>query len=155
MVLVITPARRIMVLLLIVGMGTEHMELPLPHNTSLFYLLSLPWSTNVEELPILVTLWREMEEFVQQFLQEFRTSTCFFFSNNMWTFRGFVFLLKMLIWKKKEVVFIHFPNDLAKNAAIATVSFWFCFFSTVCMCVYVFPFLNFFFCVVDWMWNLD
>lgn len=29
---------------------------------------------------MLVTLSREMDELVQQFLQEFRTSTCFFFS---------------------------------------------------------------------------
>lgn len=39
---VITAAHRIMVLLLIVGMGTEHMELLLPDNASPFCLLSLP-----------------------------------------------------------------------------------------------------------------
>lgn len=45
-------------------------------------------------------------------------------------------------------MFIHFPNDLAKNVAIATASFGFWFFPLcVYVCMYVFPlFLKFFFC---------
>lgn len=96
-----TPASRILVPLLIVDVGKQQpseFSLPSANNVSLFSCLfpfSLPWSTNVEELPILVTLLREKEEFVQQFLQEFWTSTCFFFP--IWTFRFFVFLFQMLI----------------------------------------------------------
>lgn len=154
-VLVITPACRILVPLLIVGVGTEHMELPLPDNVSLFCLLSLPWSTNVEELPILVTLWREMEEFVQ-FLQEFWTSTCFFSSNNMWTFRGFVFLLKMLIWKKKRLCLYISLMILLRMLQKQQFHFGFVFFLlcvNVCMCYSFFK--TFLLCVVVWMWNLD